>query len=136
MYKVQAKTWTRDNGTGPAGREDDSPTKMPRWSSSVAQVGHDGGHLRNRLLAQELARAGLGEPPYPKGTKATYPGPAKALVAVHKNTNLVSQFPETRTPVSFGRHGTGRTIRVQVCRWLFAQKAINSKRTGALPCRS
>ena len=114
----------------------ETKARMSEASSSVAQVAHDGGQLHLRLLAQELARAGLGEPPYPKGTKATYPGPAKALVAVHKNTNLVSQFSETRLAVSFGRHGTGRTIRVQVCRWPFAQKAIHSKRTGALPCRS
>ena len=25
-----------------------------KWSSDVAQVGHDGGHLRNRLLAPKL----------------------------------------------------------------------------------
>ena len=46
------------------------------------------------------------------------------------------ELTETRPFVSFGRHGTRRTIRMQVCRWPFAQKAIHSTYTGALLCRS
>ena len=30
--------------------------------------------------------------PYPQGNQATYQGPSAALVAVHKNADLVSQF--------------------------------------------
>ena len=69
-------------------------------SSSVTPTGADLGR-HHPCLWQNCRRqrgAHPGEPPYPEGNQATYQGPSAALVAVHENANLVSQFSVDHPP--------------------------------------
>ena len=59
--------------------------RRDRWGKHTAPwcSHHSGGRKSSQ-------QAGPGEPPCPQGNQATYQGSSAALVAVHKNTNLVA----------------------------------------------